>query len=240
MLLWAGPARVPPIAGARVAVLNSAPGGGIATSAFQAWARELRAGGSVLDGALASAGVRAAPGERIYIGAFSAGGGLLEYILASQADRRRLSGCGLFDATYCSNATDPGGKAGLRAGMRDAIQKRYPMVITTSHNPGAPGLPSASDCVARAAGALPPIARVSPPPARCESARGAGFFAWYVYADRETGTQSHAQHATVLAPYFLPRLMNPAAWATRPRSTGSDGAALLALFAFGWELFGDS
>lgn len=229
-----GPVQASNVAGAfppgtRLLVQNQGAGGAIGSSAFGQLGADWAATGSALDRYLAAHGA-AGSTEPLVLGAFSAGGALLEHLLRDPVVRRRALVIGSFDAYY--TAKDKAAKPGhLAAAEAAASSQGAPVVFTTDHIPGNAtlGLPSSADAVHALLEplGLGPIPLVDVPPAKCEAAAGRGRLGFYVYDYRGQSAAelraTHVQHATVLAPYFLPRLLS------RRRSRGDGGDAVLAL-----------
>lgn len=216
ILLWMGPVSTKNLAPAAwkgppptVITVNAGAGGSVGSTAFgQLAAQYTAAAGSPLRGALAAHKADPHTAEPIVVGAFSAGWGLLEHMLRSEEDRARIVAVGAFDAYYtgASKARKPGYAA--FAELAAAGRKR--MVMTSSHIAG-PGYPASTDSIQALLDPLDlgPIPLRDVPPAKCELAAGRGALRWYVYENRAQPKQSHVQHATVLAPAFLPELVSP-------------------------------
>lgn len=236
LVIWTGPVSPKNLSGAswrgeapKLITISAGVGGKIGSTAFEQLAAQYRgAHGSPLRGALAAGKVDPGTGEPVVLAGFSAGWGLIEHILRDPADRERVAAVGAFDAYY----TGPGKarKAGYSAFAELAANGRRPMVMTSSHIAG-PSYPSSADSTQALLEplGLGPIPLRHVPPAECELAAGRGALRWYVYRNRQTGKQSHVQHATVLAPHFVPELVSPQ---TPSRTT--DALELLALLGIGW------
>lgn len=202
--------------------MNKGAGGGVGSDAFKKLGAELAAAndGSVLRGLVDDAGP-------VVVAGFSAAHGLIEAILSSPVDFDRVPAVGAFDAYYTSAAKTP--KPGYLRFATEAAAGRRALVMTSSLVAG-PTYPSGADAAAALLAPLDlsPISLVDVPPARCERAEGRGGLAWYTYADRTVPTASHVQHATIIAPHFVPQLVGQGG-ADLPLAA----AALVALAAWG-------
>ncbi|MBX3128399.1 MAG: hypothetical protein KF718_16875 [Polyangiaceae bacterium] len=192
----------------KIITLNSGPGGKVGSTAFEQLAAQYASShGSPLRGALAAGKVDPNTSEPVVLGAFSAGWGLVEAILRVPEDRARVRAVGAFDAYY--TGPGKGRKPGYSAFAELAANGQKAMVMTSSHiaGPTYPSSAASTDALMQPIG-LGPIPLRSVPPAECELAAGRGALRWYVYKNRSTGAASHSQHATVLAPAFLPELVH--------------------------------
>lgn len=229
VLLWCGPVSSSNLSSARwngspprIITVNKGAGGSVSSDAFKQLGAELAGAndGSVLRGL----GLDSGP---VVVAGFSAAHGLIEAILSSARDFERVPAVGAFDAYYTSAAKTP--KPGYLRFAREAAAGRRALVMTSSLVAG-PTYPSGADAAAALLAPLDlsPIPLVDVPPARCERAEGRGGLAWYTYADRTVATASHVQHATIIAPHFVPQLAGEGS-----DSSAIAAAALVALAAWG-------
>jgi hypothetical protein len=211
---WIGP---PP----RVLTFNQGIGG-VGSSHFSALAGQLagQGGGSVLRGALKAKGLPPDTDEPVMVTGFSAAHGMIEPLLRNEDDASRVVAVGSFDAYYTGPDKTP--KPGYQHFAYRASRGLCRMVMTSSHIAG-PTYPSGAAAAAPllASLALEEAPRVNVGKAICDAASARGNLAWYVYADRTdldgAGPNlraSHVQHATILAPYFAPKLASGAELAT--------------------------
>lgn len=204
-LLWCGPVSASNLAAARwngpaprVVTVNHGAGGSVGSDAFKQLGADLLASGSILT----ALGIR---GDCVVCG-FSAAHGLIEAILSSD-DFSRVAAVGAFDAYYTSVAKQP--KPGYLRFAEAAAAGSRRMIMTSSLVAG-PTYPSGAEATGALLASIPlssaPLVDV--PPARCRRAELAGNLRWYTYDDRDVAKLSHVQHATVLAPFFVPELVS--------------------------------
>lgn len=238
VVIWCGPVSASNLAKAvwtgeppKIITLNSGPAGKIGSTAFEQLAEQFAAArGSPLRGALAAGKLSPDSTEPVVLAAFSAGWGLVERILRVPEDRARVRAVGAFDAYY--TGAGKGRKPGYAAFAELAAAGSKAMVMTSSHigGPTYPSSAASTEALLEPLG-LGPIPLRNVPPAECELAAGRGALRWYVYKNRNVAADSHRQHATVLAPHFVPELV-------AGRVEGVDGFELLALGTLGY-LVGD-
>lgn len=237
-LLWVGPVSAANLAGVQLPpgvalyVLNKAPGG-IASSAFRAWAAELR----TLDGALAAAGApRFVP---VYLAGFSAGGAFVDEILKTSANDPRLRLALGADAYYTMHTDYPQVKDGwLRAGKRARAGGGLTVILTTSAVAG-PDYYSASKSTEplrsalglRGGAASPPWAHVAGVSPLMFTRNGGAFL--IDYGERFGKLQAgHVAQATKVAPAMLSAYFsNRTGTATRRGSSPLLVGGLIALAA---------
>lgn len=141
----------------------------------------------------------------IVVAGFSAGHGLIEQLLKDDVNAQ-IAACGAFDAYYTNASKTP--KTGYLAFAVKAIAGNRSMLLTCSHNAG-PTYPSCADATAalvKGLGLTPGKLREVPPTV-LESVESRGDLVRAVYGDRGGLKTTHVQHATILAPAFLPDLV---------------------------------
>lgn len=244
IVIWCGPVSASNLAKAKwvspVQVLTISFSGSDAGASLGATYKS--EGGTPLRGLLKRHGIDADTKRTIVLAGFSAGHGLIEQIL-KDSDADRVGAVGAFDAYYTSAAKKP--KPGYLRYAQRAAAGECAMLLTCSHNAG-PTYPSCADATAAlvAGLGLQPVSVREVPPTIVENASAKGGLTRIVYGDRGGLVTTHVQHATVLAPAFLPSLVRRAAGSpdgtiSTPTSgtDGGIGAAILAASAIGGALW---
>lgn len=206
ILFWIGPVTADNLAGVRwnapVGVVVSQCGGS-AGGSTHCYARgrllaEHPAG--PLEALAAAAGVELAPGRGNALASFSAGFGMVDWILRDPHSRDRLGLVVLADSYYSAPGTSVP-KPGIAAYAREAIEGRGRIVATTGGDLAEPQNQSAGAAfrVLADALALGPPESAAGWDARAEFCRRSGGVSWIHYGR----AVSHVRHATEIAPRTL-------------------------------------
>lgn len=232
LLIWGGPvstANLGPLANPAAwprptQIVTISQGiGGIGSTAFRSLASQYSgaAGGSVLDGLLASKRAKASDYRRIYIAGFSAFHGLAAPMLAADGDR--ITAAVLLDACFTAIPASP--IPGFVSYGRKAIANERVMVITSSWGGGpgsgggvrpdySRGSDAAEQTYFAAGGKLDRYENTAiPKPA---DALRTGCLVWLDYEARYT----HEQHVTKLGPTVLQAFLFPLSSNEAPSTPG--------------------
>jgi hypothetical protein len=234
LIAWVGPvssSNLGPVPStAKLATVNRGIGGGIGSTDFRMLAT---LDGYPLERAAKSAGIHWDDVERLIILGFSAAHGWMDPVLREARYRERIVLVGACDA-YFTNAL-LARKTGYAAAAADAIDGKYPFVMTSSPVAG-PDYPSGNAAVAAfvAPFALEQrdVPTWCPPGALAGQAQGSGLFTWIPY-DNAGGNLKHAhvKHATEVAPALLSAVGAPLLAASGDGSGGGGVAALIGIAA---------
>lgn len=237
IVIWCGPVSASNLAKAKwvspVQVLTISFSGSDAGASLGATYKS--EGGTALRGLLKRHGIDVDTKRTIVVAGFSAGHGLIEQIL-KDTDAERVGAVGAFDAYYTSAAKVP--KPGYLRFAKRAAAGECAMLLTCSHNAG-PTYPSCADAsAALVAGlGLEPVSIAEVPPTVLESASAKGGLTRAVYGNRGGLVTTHVQHATILAPAFLPSLVRRASRSSggtiATPDGGNDGGIVPLLFVAG-------